>query len=111
MIFPAPVSKGISAGTISEASYPTQTTPSQESTDGFVYGGTIGTDGSGFPRLGGHVEVGAGARILGDVTIGDHALIGANAVVLCDVPAGATKVGVPARVLRHRQAHVLGKVA
>lgn len=62
---------------------------------------TIGTCGpfSGSPRLGGHVDVGAGAKILGDVQIGDHARIGANAVVLCDVPAGATAVGIPARVL------------
>ncbi len=53
----------------------------------------------GFPRLGGHVDVGAGAKILGGVTIGDHARIGANAVVMIDVPAGATAVGVPARLL------------
>ena len=60
---------------------------------------TIGTaTGESVPTLGAHVEVGAGARILGDVVIGDHARIGANAVVLCDVPAGATAVGVPARV-------------
>ena len=60
---------------------------------------TIGTaDGEGVPTLGAHVEVGAGARILGPVAIGDHARIGANAVVLCDVPAGATAVGVPARI-------------
>lgn len=60
---------------------------------------TIGTaTGEGVPTLGAHVEIGAGARILGDVVIGDHARIGANAVVLCDVPAGATAVGVPARI-------------
>jgi serine O-acetyltransferase len=51
------------------------------------------------PRIGGHVDIGAGARILGNVTIGDHARIGANAVVLCDIPAGATAVGIPARIL------------
>jgi serine O-acetyltransferase len=64
---------------------------------------TLGTGGAGSPpgapRLGGHVDVGAGAKILGGVTIGDHAKIGANAVVLCDVPAGATAVGIPARVV------------
>lgn len=62
---------------------------------------TIGYGGKvpGNPTLGGHVDVGAGARILGGVTIGDHAKIGANAVVLTDVPAGATAVGVPARVI------------
>jgi serine O-acetyltransferase len=50
------------------------------------------------PRLGARVNVGAGAQILGAVTIGDDANIGANAVVLADVPAGATAVGVPATV-------------
>lgn len=62
---------------------------------------TLGVSGgkSGLPILGGHVDVGAGAKILGPVTIGDHARIGANAVVLCDVPAGATAVGVPARII------------
>src|SRR5580704_10076755 len=62
---------------------------------------TLGAGGpiAGCPTLGGHVDVGAGARILGGVTIGDHARIGANAVVLIDVPAGATAVGVPARIV------------
>ena len=53
----------------------------------------------GAPRLGGHVDVGAGAKIIGAVAIGDHAIIGANAVVLADVPAGATAAGVPARII------------
>jgi serine O-acetyltransferase len=62
---------------------------------------TLGVGGRvpGAPRIGGHVDIGAGAKILGGVVIGDHAKIGANAVVLCDVPAGATAVGVPARVI------------
>lgn len=62
---------------------------------------TIGTCGSraGSPIIGGHVDIGAGARVLGPVRIGNHAKIGANAVVLSDVPAGATAVGVPAKVL------------
>jgi serine acetyltransferase len=51
------------------------------------------------PRLGDRVNVGAGAKILGGVTIGDEAQIGANAVVRIDVPAGATAAGVPARVV------------
>lgn len=50
------------------------------------------------PRLGKRVNVGAGAKILGGVTIGDDAVIGANAVVLRDVPAGAIAVGVPAQI-------------
>jgi len=60
--------------------------------------GTRGADG-GVPYLGGHVDVGPGAKILGPVSVGDHARIGANAVVLCDVPAGATALGVPARIV------------
>ena len=60
---------------------------------------TIGTGPTpGVPRLGEHVYVGAGAKVLGGVTIGDHAIIGANAVVLQDVPAGAIAVGIPAQV-------------
>ncbi len=62
---------------------------------------TLGTDRSGHaPRIGGHVDIGAGAKIIGGVTIGDHAQIGANAVVVTDVPAGATAVGVPARIVQ-----------
>lgn len=59
---------------------------------------TLGMGRGGVPRLGGHVDVGTGAKVLGSVSIGDHAVIGANAVVLCDVPAGAMAVGVPARI-------------
>jgi serine acetyltransferase len=51
------------------------------------------------PRLGKEVNVGAGAKILGGVSIGDGATIGANAVVVKDVPPGATVVGIPARLL------------
>jgi serine O-acetyltransferase len=62
---------------------------------------TIGSrEGAGVPVVGGHVDVGAGAKILGPVRVGDHARIGANAVVLCDVPEGAAAVGVPARISR-----------
>lgn len=50
-------------------------------------------------KIGGHVDIGAGAKIIRPVTIGDHAKIGANAVVLCNVPAGATAVGVPAKII------------
>lgn len=52
------------------------------------------------PKLGQRVNVGAGAKIFGAVTIGDGASIGANAVVLQDVPAGATAVGIPAKVIK-----------
>jgi serine O-acetyltransferase len=60
---------------------------------------TLGTGPTpGVPRLGAYVYVGAGAKILGGITIGDYAIIGANAVVIHDVPAGATAAGIPAQI-------------
>jgi serine O-acetyltransferase len=53
-----------------------------------------------FPTIGDGVFIGAGARVLGGISIGDGAVIGANAVVMNDIPAGATAVGIPARVSR-----------
>jgi serine O-acetyltransferase len=53
-----------------------------------------------FPDIGDNVFIGAGARVLGSIVIGDHAIIGANAVVISDIPAGATAVGIPAKVIR-----------
>ena len=65
---------------------------------------TVGSvNNSAYPRIGNDVVIGAGARILGDVTIGDGASIGANAVVLCDVPPGHIAVGVPAVVRPRRK--------
>lgn len=52
----------------------------------------------GLPVIEGHVDIGAGAKIIGNVRIGAHARIGANAVVLHDVPSGATAVGIPAKI-------------
>jgi serine O-acetyltransferase len=61
---------------------------------------TIGAEKGAYPVLGDDVFIGAGAKILGGVTIGNGAKVGANAVVVDDVPAGATVVGIPARVVR-----------
>jgi serine O-acetyltransferase len=61
---------------------------------------TIGDARGAVPRLGGHVDVGAGAKLIGRITVGDHARIGANAVVTDDVPSGATAVGIPARIVK-----------
>ena len=60
---------------------------------------TIGTrDGKyGFPKIAGHVDIGAGAKVLGPVLIGAHAKIGANAVVISDVKSGDTVTGIPAK--------------
>ena len=50
-------------------------------------------------KVGGQVNICAGAKIIRPVTIGNHAKIGANAVLRTDVPEGATAVGVPARII------------
>lgn len=59
---------------------------------------------TGGVRIGGHVDVGAGAKLLAaqdaPIYIGDDARIGANAVVTSDVPRGATCIGIPARVVQ-----------
>jgi serine O-acetyltransferase len=54
------------------------------------------------PRIGDGVVLGAGAKVLGGITVGDGSVVGANAVVLGDVPPGAVAVGVPARVIDAR---------
>lgn len=56
------------------------------------------------PVIGNHVVLGAGAKVIGRVTIGDYAKVGANAVVLQDVPPHAIAVGVPARIILRSQA-------
>jgi len=50
------------------------------------------------PRIGNFVVIGAGAKILGNVTVDEHSSVGANAVVIRDVPAHSTAVGVPAEI-------------
>lgn len=49
--------------------------------------------------LGGHVDIGAGAKLIGPLTVGDHAEIGANSVVTKDIEAGTVVAGIPAKVL------------
>lgn len=65
---------------------------------------TIGTtytdEKHGVPIIGDNVLIGAGAKILGGITIGDNVTIGANSVVLKDVPSGATVGGIPAKILK-----------
>ena len=63
---------------------------------------TLGFGTGGVPVLGGGVDVGAGAKIIGAIKVGDRAIVGANAVVLEDVPAGATVAGIPARIIAPR---------
>ena len=67
---------------------------------GVTLGGTGKDTGKRHPTLGNNVMVGAGAKVLGPFKIGDGAKIAAGAVVLKEVPAGATAVGIPAKVVR-----------
>ena len=67
---------------------------------GVTLGGTGKDVGKRHPTLGNNVMVGAGAKILGPMTIGDNAKIAAGAVVLHEIPANGTAVGIPARVVR-----------
>lgn len=64
---------------------------------------TIAATDAGAPRIAGHVDIGAGAKVLGPVHIGEHARIGANAVVLDSVPSGCSAGGIPAKVLVPRK--------
>jgi serine O-acetyltransferase len=70
---------------------------------GVTLGGTTLRQGKRHPTLESGVIVGAGAKILGPITIGANARIGANAVVVKDVPAGATAIGIAARVVPPRE--------
>jgi serine O-acetyltransferase len=66
---------------------------------------TVGNrDTAEAPVIEGHVDIGAGARILGPVRIGAHAKVGANAVVLTDVLSGTIVGGIPAKVIGPRSA-------
>ena len=71
---------------------------------GVTLGGTSWNKGKRHPTLGAGVVIGAGAKILGPITVGAHAKIGSNAVVVKDVPEGATAIGIPARVVESQPA-------
>jgi serine O-acetyltransferase len=66
---------------------------------GVTLGGTSWRKGKRHPTLEAGVVIGAGAKVLGPILVGAGAKIGSNAVVVKDVPAGATAVGIPARIL------------
>ena len=67
---------------------------------GVTLGGTGLEKGKRHPTIGNNVVIGAGAKILGNITIGDNSYIGANAVVIKDVPPNSTVVGVPGRITK-----------
>jgi len=66
---------------------------------GVTLGGTSWNKGKRHPTLENGVVVGAGAKVLGPITMHAGAKVGSNAVVVKDVPAGATAVGIPARII------------
>jgi len=66
---------------------------------GVTLGGTGAERGDRHPKIGNGVLLGAGAKVLGNITIGDHAKIASGSVVLKPVPAGCTAAGVPARLV------------
>jgi len=67
---------------------------------GVTLGGTGKEKGKRHPTIGHDVTIGAGAKVLGNISVGDNSYVGANAVVIKDVPANSTVVGVPGRLAR-----------
>ncbi len=67
---------------------------------GVTLGGTGLEKGKRHPTIGNNVVIGAGAKVLGNITIGDNSYVGANAVVIKDVPPNSTVVGVPGRITK-----------
>ena len=75
---------------------------------GVTLGGTGKERGKRHPTIGNNVVIGAGAKVLGNITIGNDSMIGANAVVVRDVPDHSTVVGVPGRITRTKDRHFPG---
>lgn len=67
-----------------------------------IYHGVTFGDKGGWgepPTVGSYVTVGAGAKVLGDISIGDNVIIGANAVVIRSIPKNAVVAGIPAKII------------
>lgn len=71
---------------------------------GVTLGGTSWNKGKRHPTLESGVVIGAGAKVLGPITVAKNAKIGSNAVVVKDVPENATAIGIPARILEEEKA-------
>ncbi len=69
---------------------------------GVTLGGTGKEHGKRHPTIENGVTIGAGAKVLGNITIGESSIIGAQSVVVDDVPAYSTVVGIPARIVKKR---------
>lgn len=69
---------------------------------GVTLGGRGNSVGKRHPTIGNNVEIGAGAKVLGNIELGDNVKVGANAIVLQDVPNNHVAVGIPARIKEAR---------
>ncbi len=72
---------------------------------GVTLGGTSLNKGKRHPTIGDRVVIGAGAKVLGNITVGNDSRIGANAVVVKSVPENAVVVGVPGQIVRRSVPH------
>lgn len=70
---------------------------------GVTLGGTSWNAGKRHPTLGNNVVIGAGAQVLGPITVGNGGKVGSNSVVVKDLPENATAVGIPARIVNIKQ--------
>ena len=70
---------------------------------GVTLGGTGKDLGKRHPTLGNFTTIGAGAKVLGNITIGDYSSIGAGSVVIDNVPEHCTVVGIPGRIVKQKQ--------
>jgi serine O-acetyltransferase len=70
---------------------------------GVTLGGVSLSKGKRHPTIRTNTVIGAGAKILGNITIGQNCKIGANSVVVKDVPCSSTAVGVPARIVKRKE--------
>ncbi len=75
---------------------------------GVILGGTTTNKGKRHPTVEKGVIIGAGAKVMGNITIGEYSKIGTGAVVLKDVPPESTCVGVPGRIVRSKnKSHIV----
>ena len=66
---------------------------------GVTLGGTSWKKGKRHPTLKNNVVIGAGAKVLGPITLGNNSKVGSNAVVVTDIPNDSTAVGIPAKII------------
>ena len=67
---------------------------------GVTLGGTTWKKGKRHPTLKDNVVIGAGAKVLGPITLGNNSKVGSNAVVVTDIPNDSTAVGIPAKIIK-----------